>query len=136
MVYSKLSTATLKDFHDAIRRCLDEDDSTPQGEMKPYGVREYPDWKEQLDSIEAELLKRSETFSPISITPTASSPKPMPVELVLYERIKAHLAYEDSLSAGSEKPYGVRKYYDWKQQADEFEQVLEGKGITFTKIRW
>lgn len=87
MVYSKLSTATLKEFHDAIRRCLEEDDSTPLGEMKPYGVREYPDWKEQLYSIERELRNRSETFSPISITPPASSPKPMPVELVFYERI-------------------------------------------------
>lgn len=67
MIYSKLSTATLKDLHDVIRQCLSEDDATPQGQMKPYGVREYPDWKGQLDNIEAVLSFRSESYTPILI---------------------------------------------------------------------
>jgi hypothetical protein len=136
VIYSKLSTETLKDFHAAIQKCLAEDDATPQGQMKPYGVREYPDWKEQLDNIEAELSRRSESYTPISINQPSQQTKPTPVEFVLYERIKACLQYEDNLPSGAEKPYGVRSYGDWKEQAEQLEQVLDRIGIPYTKIQW
>lgn len=136
MIYTKLSTATLRDFHDAIRRCLEEDDSAPQGQMKPYGVREYPDWKEQLDNIEVELSRRSESYTPISIDQLTSLSKPKPVEFVLYERIKACLQYEDNLLPGAEKPYRVREYEDWKAQAEQLEQSLDNMGFPYTKIQW
>ncbi len=136
MIYSKLSTATLKDFHDAIQKCMAEDDATPQGQIKPYGVRELLDWKEQLHNIEAELLRRSESYTPISINQPLQQTSPMPVEFVLYERIKACLQYEDNLPSGVEKPYNVRSYGDWKQQAEQLEQVLDRIGIPYTKILW
>jgi hypothetical protein len=136
MFYDKLSTTSLKDLHDSIRRCIDEDDAMPKDTMKRYGVREYPDWKEHLDKIEAELKNRNQTFTPIDLRPQSAPAKPAPVEWVLYERIKACLAYEDELSLGTEKPYGVRQYSDWRERAEQLERVLDNTGYSYTKILW
>lgn len=59
-----LSTNGLKLLHETIRRALDEDDALPTNSKK-YCVREYPDWRQQSEQLEAELIKRSEPFSPI-----------------------------------------------------------------------
>ena len=59
-----LSTNGLKLLHETIRRALDEDDALPK-DSKKYGVREYPDWRDQSEQFEAELINRSEPFSPI-----------------------------------------------------------------------
>jgi hypothetical protein len=136
MQYDKLSIASLKDMHDSIKRCLDEDDATQKGKAKRYwGVREYPDWKEQLDKIEAELTKRSQTFTPIELKPQ-SAQAGVPKEWVLYERIRACLAYEDELSPDIERPYGVRQHSDWRKQAEQFESVLDKIGYSYKKIQW
>jgi len=135
MQYDKLSTNSLKDFHAAIDKCLKEDDSTPQGKMKPYGVREFTDWAEHLQKIEAELTKRNETFSSINIT-LITAIKPIPIEAILYERIKTCLAHEDSLPANTEKLYGVREHKDWRNQADSLENKLDKIKHTYSKITW
>ncbi len=135
MQYDKLSTNSLKDFHDAIDKCLKDDDSTPQGQMKPYGVREFTDWAEHLQKIEAELAKRNETFTSLNIS-SATAIKPIPIEAILYERIKACLAHEDSLPASAEKPYGVREFKDWRSQADSFESILDTMKHSYSKISW
>lgn len=59
------STNGLTMLHDAIRKSLSADDNTPQGTAKPYGVREFTDWRELSDQIEAELKKRGGDFIPI-----------------------------------------------------------------------
>jgi hypothetical protein len=59
-----LSLNGLKLLHGAIRGALADDDAIKQG-PKIYGAREYPDWRETADRIEAELEKRDETFDPL-----------------------------------------------------------------------
>jgi hypothetical protein len=135
MNYDKLSTNSLKEFHDAIDKCLKEDDSTSQGEMKPYGVREFTDWAQHLQKIESELTKRNETFTSLKISPIAAK-KPIPIEAILYERIKQCLAHEDSLPANAEKPYRVREYQDWKSQGDSIEKELDNMKHVYSKISW
>jgi hypothetical protein len=136
MIYKKLSTATLKDFHSSIQKCLKEDDSTPSGHMKPYGVREYGDWAAHLQKIEAALTERQEQFAPIILTNAGAAPRPTPIEAVLYERIKYCLTQEDNLPHGTEKPYGVRDHRDWREQADSFEKILDQSGYPYSKIVW
>jgi hypothetical protein len=60
-----LSTNGLRLLHRTIAEALAEDDKQPDG-AKPYGVREYPDWRQQADAFEAELTARSEAFEPIA----------------------------------------------------------------------
>lgn len=136
MHYEKLSTPTLQDFHSSIADCLQVDDNTRAGTMKPYGVREFPDWKEQLDQLEIELVKREASFTPIVLTKSGVQQKPTPVEAVLYERIRACLAYEDQLPVEKEKPYGVRTFGDWRVQADQLEKALDDRGHSYSKIAW
>lgn len=56
-----LSTNGLRLLHRTIAEALAEDDRQPSG-AKTYGVREYPDWRQQADEIEAELTARGEDF--------------------------------------------------------------------------
>jgi hypothetical protein len=67
MIYKQVSTSALKELHQSIQRCLSEDDNTPSGQMKPYGVREFNDWSEHLNEIEAELSNKWESYTPIGI---------------------------------------------------------------------
>jgi len=60
-----LSTNGLRLLHDTIRGALREDDALPKNSKK-FGVREYRDWREQSDEIDAELTKRSEPILPIA----------------------------------------------------------------------
>jgi hypothetical protein len=55
---------------------------------------------------------------------------------VLYERIRACLAYEDELSPDIEMPYGIRQHSDWRKQAEQFESVLDKIGYSYKKIQW
>lgn len=136
MDYDNLSTSALKEFHRSIQRCLQTDDSTPSGKMKPYGVREFNDWAEHLQKIEALLTNRQEKFTPIVLASIASPQRTTPIEAVLYERIKQCLEYEDKISPGNEKPYGVREFSDWRRQADSFEKILDSSGHIYSKIVW
>lgn len=65
--YNKISEDSLKELHQSIKKSLDEDDRTPEGQDKPYGVREFPDWKEHKDAIEAAMKERNIPFEPIDI---------------------------------------------------------------------
>ena len=47
-----------------IVRALAEDDALPTN-AKKYRVRDYPDWRQQADEIEAELTSRKEELAPI-----------------------------------------------------------------------
>lgn len=60
-----LSTNGLKLLHTTIARALAEDDALPAN-AKMYGVREYPDWRQQANAIEAELASRKEVHTPIA----------------------------------------------------------------------
>jgi hypothetical protein len=60
-----LSTNGLKLLHTTIAKALDEDDALPP-DAKKYGVREYPDWRQQADAIEAELTSRGESVALIA----------------------------------------------------------------------
>lgn len=59
-----LSTNGLRLLHRAIAEALAEDDRQPDG-AKTYGVREFPDWRQQADAFEAELTARGEVFVPV-----------------------------------------------------------------------
>lgn len=59
------STSGLKMMQEAIRKALEHDDGTPVGHDKTYGVREFADWRELGDGIEAELDRRQESYSKI-----------------------------------------------------------------------
>lgn len=59
------STSGLLMMHSGIRQALSVDDNTPPGRDKPYGVREFADWKEMASAIEAELRVRHVKFEPI-----------------------------------------------------------------------
>ena len=59
------STNAVKGLHQAIRNARSADDSHA-GPDKPYGVREYPDWRQWSDALEAELVSRGEPFEPMN----------------------------------------------------------------------
>lgn len=56
----------LKMMQDGIRNALKEDDATPAGAAKPYGVREFSDWRVHSDQIEAELDKRAVSYTKVA----------------------------------------------------------------------
>jgi hypothetical protein len=58
-----LSNQSLQDLHTLIREALVSDDAAK--DAKPYGVREYPDWKKQADEFEAEMTSRKISFNKI-----------------------------------------------------------------------
>lgn len=60
--YPGLTTKTLCDLHDSISMAMAEDDSLPDGQKK-YGVREFTDWRDHANRIEAELNKRGEKYN-------------------------------------------------------------------------
>jgi hypothetical protein len=60
-----LSTNGLTLLHTTIAKSLAEDDALPAS-AKKYGVREYPDWRQQADAIEQELANRKQTYAPIA----------------------------------------------------------------------
>jgi hypothetical protein len=64
MDISKLLDAELKHLHDAIVSRKAEEFAVPV-EDQVYGVRKYPDWKEQADAFEAEMTKRGIAFRQI-----------------------------------------------------------------------
>lgn len=65
---TKMSDKSIKAQHKAIFDCLNIDDSlVASGKAEQYGVRIYPDWKEQKDEIEAELTRRGISYTPITI---------------------------------------------------------------------
>ena len=55
--YPELTTGSLLDLHNSIRKAMSEDDKLPDGQKK-YGVYEFPDWKQHADRIEKELDNR------------------------------------------------------------------------------
>jgi hypothetical protein len=60
-----LSLNGLKARHKAILDVVTKDDATPIGQDKIYGAREFPDWKELSDQVEAELTRRREPFQKV-----------------------------------------------------------------------
>ena len=52
-------------MHDGIKQSLAADDNTPAGKDKPYGVREFADWKQMSDAIESELKSRGVNFQAV-----------------------------------------------------------------------
>lgn len=59
------STNGLLLMHRGVVDALAADDALPIGQDKIYGVREYADWREHGDAIEAELSARGVSFSKI-----------------------------------------------------------------------
>lgn len=135
MELDHFSVNSLIEMHDSIRKCLEADDATPDGQMKRYGVREYPDWREQLKEIERLFDERQITYDHIDLTLPAKQ-SPIPSAAILYERIKQCLSYEDNLSLDIQKPYGVREQSDWKEQADSLEKALDSINYNYKKISW
>jgi hypothetical protein len=64
MDFKEASTNALKGLHEAVRAAMMADDRHA-GPKKPHGVREYRDWRQWSDAIEAELRRRNEHFDPI-----------------------------------------------------------------------
>jgi hypothetical protein len=60
-----MSANGLKAMQRAIHDRLIEEDGQPQGQEKIYGVRQYPDWREQADEMEAELDRRGEIYTKV-----------------------------------------------------------------------
>ena len=59
------STSGLLMMHNSIHQALAVDDNIEKGKDKPYGVREYRDWKEMSDAIEKELTTRAIKFQAV-----------------------------------------------------------------------
>ncbi len=135
MNYGATSISSLRELHEAIQRCVDEDNNTPLGVDKPYGVGEHSDWKKHLDQIESELKKRNQSFTPI-VLPKVIQIKPTPCAAILYERIRIRLAEEDNLSADAIKPFGVRQFPDWRRLSEELETELDSLNHSYQKINW
>lgn len=57
----RLSTSGLRESHQAIREALQENDRL-LSKQKKYGVREFPDFREEIDEIERELDERKEKY--------------------------------------------------------------------------
>jgi len=64
-LYDEFSKNLLKCFHDSIKNAMKIDDETPEGQDKPYGVREFYDWKQHADAIESEMEDRGIEFEEI-----------------------------------------------------------------------
>lgn len=62
---TKMSTRGLKGMQRAIHDRLIEEDKQPQGQEKIYGLREFADWRDQADEIEAELDRRHEVYAKV-----------------------------------------------------------------------
>lgn len=62
---TKMSLGGLKAMQQSIRERLIEEDKQPSGQPKVYGVREFADWKEMSDQIEAELDDRGESYAKV-----------------------------------------------------------------------
>ncbi|ELV8719771.1 hypothetical protein QNE87_004435 [Vibrio vulnificus] len=135
MNYSQLTDESLKEFHQRALACLKIDDETPQNQMKPYGLREYHDWAEHIANIEEQLQIRDIQFSPIDLN-AETKKQSQPISLVLYNRIKQCLIYEDNLPEDAHKPYQVREHSDWKAKANEFEKDLDNTDVEYEKIKW
>ncbi len=135
MDYVATTTSSLRELHDAIQRCVDEDNKTLPGVDKPYGVGEHSDWKTHLDQIEVELKNRNESFTPIAL-PKVAQQKTTPCAAVLYERIRIRLAEEDKLPADAIKPFGVREFSDWRRLSEQLETELNSLNHSYAKIIW
>jgi len=61
-VVAALTNGTLQCLLGEIQKALAIDDSIPKGQPKKYGVREYGDFRAQVDAIESELARRGVTF--------------------------------------------------------------------------
>ena len=59
------STNGLLMMHSSILQAIAVDDNLPEGKEKPYGVREYPVWRQHADAIETELRNRHVKFQPV-----------------------------------------------------------------------
>ena len=62
----KLSTNALLMLYNPIRAALEQDDATPKGQPKLYGVREHPDWRLWAKELEAELDKRGVMYTKVT----------------------------------------------------------------------
>lgn len=65
MDVGKLSSAGLKKLHEAVHRAMEIDDKTPPSQDKPFGVRQFSDWKQWSDELEAELQRRNIQFTKV-----------------------------------------------------------------------
>ena len=63
-VIPNLSDSAIEELHRALRKAFDHDEASGAGK-KTYGVREYSDWKQESDLLEAELSKRNIPYEPI-----------------------------------------------------------------------
>ena len=61
----KFSTDGLKKMQKAVYDALQHEDALPPGQPKPYGVRDFPDWRTWSDALEAELTVRNVPFSKV-----------------------------------------------------------------------
>ena len=62
--FQLLTTGAVRELHQAIKQALAEDDRLPEGK-KVYGVREFPDFRQEADELETELDRRKEKFTRI-----------------------------------------------------------------------
>ncbi|MBO9535584.1 hypothetical protein [Herbaspirillum sp.] len=60
-----MSDIGLKAMQKSIVDCLERDDQLPKGQEKIYGVREFSDWRDMSNEIEAELDRRGIKYNKI-----------------------------------------------------------------------
>ena len=65
MNISGLSTNALLLLYNAVREALEIDDNLPRGVEKTYNVREFRDFREWSNGLEAELDNRGARYSKI-----------------------------------------------------------------------
>lgn len=68
---SKMSEPLLRKLHDAIREADDDDAAWRDAGCDPsqthYGTRQYADWRDTRDVLEAEMHSRGMTFDHIDL---------------------------------------------------------------------
>lgn len=56
--------------------------------------------------------------------------------LMMHSGILNALEIDDATAAGSEKPYGVREFADWRSHCEKIEAELDKRQVQYVKIKW
>jgi hypothetical protein len=134
MRYDKLSQAYLKRSQTALEDRM-RAVGGPRRRNTPACGGDASECLAQVRIIEEELRRRKRAAA-ADRAPTEATSAPVPAEAVLYDLIRACLAYEDRLPADASRPFNARTYGDWRVWAERLEIVLDRKGYKYKKIAW
>lgn len=56
--------------------------------------------------------------------------------LMMHKALRDTFDKDESIQDREEKPYGVRRYADWRQWSDALESALTARGESFDPVPW